>query len=321
MTDPVPGTPASRSDGHDRDRTPRRRQDPRPTDLVIITGMSGAGRVDRGQRAWRTSAGTSSTTCRRSCIPSHGRAGRATPAAASTRLAAVVDVRSRGFFADLRAALARAARHGHRARGSSSSTPPTRRWSAGSRASAARTRCRARAGCSTASRASATLLRRPARRGRRRHRHLRPQRPPAARQGRRRSSPATAGRALRVDGDVVRLQVRPAAGRRLRRRPALPAQPVLGARAAPARPAGRRRCATTSCARTGAEEFLDRVRRRCWSRWSQGYLREGKRYVTIAVGCTGGKHRVVAIAEALSPAGCSGGDVATILVHRDLGRE
>ena len=31
-----------------------------------------------------------------------------------------------------------------------------------------------------------------------------------------------------------------------------------------------------------------------------GYVREGRRYVTVAVGCTGGKHRSVAIAEALS---------------------
>ena len=30
-----------------------------------------------------------------------------------------------------------------------------------------------------------------------------------------------------------------------------------------------------------------------------GYLREGRRYVTLAVGCTGGKHRSVAVAEAL----------------------
>ena len=33
-----------------------------------------------------------------------------------------------------------------------------------------------------------------------------------------------------------------------------------------------------------------------------GYLREGKRYVTVAVGCTGGKHRRVAMAEALAAA-------------------
>ena len=52
-----------------------------------------------------------------------------------------------------------------------------------------------------------------------------------------------------------------------------------------------------------------------------GYVREGRRYVTVAVGCTGGKHRSVAIAEALS--GRLGGRdrVDTFVVHRDLGRE
>jgi UPF0042 nucleotide-binding protein len=51
-----------------------------------------------------------------------------------------------------------------------------------------------------------------------------------------------------------------------------------------------------------------------------GYQREGRRYVTIAVGCTGGKHRSVAMAEALAPR-LAGPDVGTIVVHRDLGRE
>ncbi|HMO10916.1 MAG TPA: RNase adapter RapZ [Actinotalea sp.] len=51
-----------------------------------------------------------------------------------------------------------------------------------------------------------------------------------------------------------------------------------------------------------------------------GYQHEDKRYVTIAVGCTGGKHRSVAIAEAL--AGRLRETGARVLVsHRDLGRE
>ncbi|HEX2705953.1 MAG TPA: RNase adapter RapZ, partial [Candidatus Lustribacter sp.] len=53
---------------------------------------------------------------------------------------------------------------------------------------------------------------------------------------------------------------------------------------------------------------------------TEGYIREGRRYVTIAVGCTGGKHRSVAVAEALATR-LAGPDVATFLVHRDLGRE
>lgn len=51
-----------------------------------------------------------------------------------------------------------------------------------------------------------------------------------------------------------------------------------------------------------------------------GYRREGKRYMTIAIGCTGGKHRSVAMTEALA-ARIDGPDVAVRTVHRDLGRE
>ena len=51
-----------------------------------------------------------------------------------------------------------------------------------------------------------------------------------------------------------------------------------------------------------------------------GYLREGKRFVTIAMGCTGGKHRSVAMAENLSARLVKAG-VEVRVVHRDLGRE
>lgn len=49
-----------------------------------------------------------------------------------------------------------------------------------------------------------------------------------------------------------------------------------------------------------------------------GFEREGRRYVTLAVGCTGGKHRSVAMAEQLA-ARLAGRDVT--VSHRDLGRE
>jgi UPF0042 nucleotide-binding protein len=51
-----------------------------------------------------------------------------------------------------------------------------------------------------------------------------------------------------------------------------------------------------------------------------GYEREGKVFVTLAIGCTGGKHRSVTIAEQIGVrlAG-SGADVQ--VTHRDLGRE
>ena len=51
-----------------------------------------------------------------------------------------------------------------------------------------------------------------------------------------------------------------------------------------------------------------------------GYRKEGKRYMTLAVGCTGGKHRSVAMAEQFAARlNCDGVD--TTVVHRDVGRE
>jgi UPF0042 nucleotide-binding protein len=53
----------------------------------------------------------------------------------------------------------------------------------------------------------------------------------------------------------------------------------------------------------------------------QGYRRERKHYATIAIGCTGGKHRSVAVAEELGKRLESLGDVRVNVMHRDLGRE
>jgi UPF0042 nucleotide-binding protein len=52
-----------------------------------------------------------------------------------------------------------------------------------------------------------------------------------------------------------------------------------------------------------------------------GYEREGKRYVTLAVGCTGGKHRSVAVADQLAARVADLAGVDVQVVHRDLGRE
>ncbi|NLE81134.1 MAG: RNase adapter RapZ [Rhodococcus sp.] len=52
-----------------------------------------------------------------------------------------------------------------------------------------------------------------------------------------------------------------------------------------------------------------------------GYRREGKRYMTIAVGCTGGKHRSVAMSEALATRLGADAGLNVRVVHRDLGRE
>ena len=69
----------------------------------------------------------------------------------------------------------------------------------------------------------------------------------------------------------------------------------------------------------GAAEFVDKFVT-LFDLVSAGYRREGKRYTTIAVGCTGGKHRSVAISEEIARRlGKQGLD--TSIVHRDLGRE
>ena len=52
-----------------------------------------------------------------------------------------------------------------------------------------------------------------------------------------------------------------------------------------------------------------------------GYQRENKRHATIAIGCTGGKHRSVAVAERLSALLREQPGVAVNVKHRDLGRE
>jgi UPF0042 nucleotide-binding protein len=52
-----------------------------------------------------------------------------------------------------------------------------------------------------------------------------------------------------------------------------------------------------------------------------GYLAERKRYLTIAIGCTGGKHRSVAIAEHLAAHLTGREGIAVRTVHRDLGVE
>jgi len=51
-----------------------------------------------------------------------------------------------------------------------------------------------------------------------------------------------------------------------------------------------------------------------------GYLKEEKRYVTIAVGCTGGKHRSVAISDAIAGELRAVGQQVTVAA-RDLGKE
>jgi UPF0042 nucleotide-binding protein len=70
----------------------------------------------------------------------------------------------------------------------------------------------------------------------------------------------------------------------------------------------------------GAEEFLDRYHQ-LLRLIGAGYKREGKRYLTLAVGCTGGKHRSVALSVELAQRLSKEDGMAVKVVHRDLGRE
>jgi len=72
-------------------------------------------------------------------------------------------------------------------------------------------------------------------------------------------------------------------------------------------------------AQEGAGRFLD-VYTELLRLVGAGYQREGKRYLTLAIGCTGGKHRSVAMAEEIAKR-LVGDGVQTTVAHRDLGRE
>jgi len=71
----------------------------------------------------------------------------------------------------------------------------------------------------------------------------------------------------------------------------------------------------------GAEEFISRYLE-LLRLVGAGYRREGKRYLTVAVGCTGGKHRSVAISEEIARwLKASDQGLSVSVAHRDLGRE
>ena len=69
----------------------------------------------------------------------------------------------------------------------------------------------------------------------------------------------------------------------------------------------------------GAEEFLKAYTETLRITFD-GYGRQGKQYVTLAIGCTGGKHRSVTMAEEIGLRLEEAGLGAQV-VHRDLGRE
>ena len=72
--------------------------------------------------------------------------------------------------------------------------------------------------------------------------------------------------------------------------------------------------------RDGAMEFLDAYSA-ALAPVLEGYQRENKSHSTIAIGCTGGKHRSVAMSEELGRRLAAIPGVAVNVRHRDLGRE
>lgn len=73
-------------------------------------------------------------------------------------------------------------------------------------------------------------------------------------------------------------------------------------------------------AQEGAAEFLDSYVK-ALEPVLAGYQRENKRHATLAVGCTGGKHRSVAMARELAEKLATVEGVSISVKHRDLGKE
>lgn len=73
-------------------------------------------------------------------------------------------------------------------------------------------------------------------------------------------------------------------------------------------------------AQSGAVEFVDRYAEALVP-VLEGYQRENKRHSVVAVGCTGGKHRSVVMAQQLAARLEAVPGVAVRVKHRDLGRE
>jgi UPF0042 nucleotide-binding protein len=71
---------------------------------------------------------------------------------------------------------------------------------------------------------------------------------------------------------------------------------------------------------TGARDFVEAYAK-ALEPVLAGYQRENKRHATIAIGCTGGKHRSVAIARELADHLATFPGVVVNVKHRDLGRE
>jgi UPF0042 nucleotide-binding protein len=66
------------------------------------------------------------------------------------------------------------------------------------------------------------------------------------------------------------------------------------------------------------QRFLEDVRA-FLARWLPEMVKENRSYLTVAIGCTGGRHRSVYLAERLAAA--FAGDWRVLVRHRGLARE
>ena len=78
-------------------------------------------------------------------------------------------------------------------------------------------------------------------------------------------------------------------------------------------------------ANSNVQEFLTKYQS-LFETMAEGFMHEGRKYLTLAVGCTGGKHRSVAISEELAKRFTNSESeiskkIKAQAVHRDLGRE
>lgn len=73
-------------------------------------------------------------------------------------------------------------------------------------------------------------------------------------------------------------------------------------------------------AQEGAEEFISNYVA-ALRPVINGYLKESRRHAAIAIGCTGGKHRSVAVANEIARRLQETAGVAVRVKHRDLGKE
>ena len=71
---------------------------------------------------------------------------------------------------------------------------------------------------------------------------------------------------------------------------------------------------------TGALEFVESYTK-ALQPVLDGYLRENKHYATIAIGCTGGKHRSVAVSIKIAELLSNKNEYTVTVRHRDLGKE